>query len=114
MHFSTYKNNPHQTTKSYGYHIVVKRKSYKEEAYLDNQQITSDDLMSASNLAVLGSVITLLGDTISSYAAVLAVEEEKNATIQQQQYQDNQMELLHSMQEQITDLAEEISILKST
>lgn len=81
---------------------------------MDNQQIKSDDLMSASNLAVLGSVIVLLGDAIASYAAVLAVEEEKISTMQQQHYQETQMQLLQSMQDQITALTKEVSIMKST
>lgn len=80
---------------------------------MDNEQIKSGDLMSASNLALLGSIIVLLGDAISSYAAVVAVEEEKISTIQQQYSQDLQMQLFQSMQDQITALTKEISHMKS-
>lgn len=67
----------------------------------------------AANLAILGSVIATLGDAISSFAAVLAVEEERIADAQQQSLQNEQTQLLESLQNQINTLSIEITTLKS-
>ncbi|MCM3756513.1 hypothetical protein M3197_03345 [Sporosarcina aquimarina] len=65
----------------------------------------------AAKIDVIGSVITIIGESISTYAAVLAIEEEKK----EKKNASNNLDLvneLKEMKEQILYLTNEIQSLK--
>ncbi|WP_025783615.1 hypothetical protein [Sporosarcina sp. D27] len=65
----------------------------------------------AAKIDVIGSVISIIGETISTYAAVLAIEEEKN----ERDKEPNNEALLNELREmrkQIQYLTNEIQSLK--
>lgn len=65
----------------------------------------------AAKIDVIGSVISIIGESISTYAAVLAIEEEKN----KKDTEPNDKALLNElkeMREQIQYLTNEIQSLK--
>lgn len=65
----------------------------------------------AAKIDVIGSVITIIGESISTYAAVLAIEEEKNEKKNAPNNEDLVNEL-KEMKEQILYLTTEIQSLK--
>ncbi|REB09580.1 hypothetical protein DVB69_01860 [Sporosarcina sp. BI001-red] len=66
----------------------------------------------AAKIDVIGSIVSIIGDSISTYAAVLAIEEEKNET-------DNTpnngvvLKELSEIREQLQYLTNEIQLLKT-
>ncbi|WP_432354736.1 hypothetical protein [Sporosarcina sp. A2] len=65
----------------------------------------------AAKVDVLGSIVTIIGQSISTYAAVLAIEEEKN----EQNNEPNNSELVNELKEMkahIQYLTTEIQSLK--
>jgi sensor domain CHASE-containing protein len=67
----------------------------------------------SDKLAILGSVISTIGDFISTIAAVMALDESILDDAQQQQDQKEQEEKFQKMQKQIDDLKNELSKMKS-
>lgn len=65
----------------------------------------------AAKIDVIGSVITIIGESISTYAAVLAIEEEKKEKKNSPNNKDLVNEL-KEMKEQILYLTNEIQSLK--
>lgn len=68
---------------------------------IDQNNPDSNTAICAAELAVIGELVTTLGDAISTAAAVLALEEER------QEKSDNK-----NMQKQIDDLTNEVKKLK--
>ncbi|MDW0109418.1 hypothetical protein [Sporosarcina aquimarina] len=66
----------------------------------------------AAKIDVIGSVITIIGESISTYAAVLAIEEEKNERNKEPETEDLIKEL-KAMKDQIQYLTAEIQSLKN-
>lgn len=70
-----------------------------------------DESGQAAKLDVIGSIITIIGESISTYAAVLAIEEEKNRK-NNTPNNDVLVSELKEMKEQIQYLTNEIQSLK--
>jgi hypothetical protein len=66
----------------------------------------------SDKLAILGAVITTIGDVISTIAAVMALEESILDDARQQQDQKEQEQKFQKMQKQIDDLTNELSKMK--
>lgn len=66
----------------------------------------------AAKIEIIGSVISIIGESISTYAAVLAIEEEKN---ERNNEPDNEelVQELKAMKDQIQYLTTEIQSLKN-